>query len=219
MHRILDRAFFARDARNVARDLLGTLLVHRLDGQELIVRITETEAYVGPEDLASHARGGRMTQRNRVMFGEAGHVYVFLIYGMYHCFNITAGVVHRPEAVLLRAGEAVDGIETMLARRKLMGKAMSEQRRSREIASGPGRLCQALGLDLTHNGLDLTAETLSHPVFIARDGFSVKPEDIEADARIGIDYAGEFREKPWRYYLKTNHTVSITKEKRERSRK
>lgn len=219
MHRIEDRAFFARDARDVAKDLLGLLLVHRTGAGELILRITETEAYLGPEDLASHARGGRMTKRNRIMFGEAGHVYMFLIYGMYHCFNITAGEAGRPEAVLVRAGEAVAGTETMLSRRRLEGRAMSQQRRVREIASGPGKLAQALGLDLLHNGLDLLSQDPSPALFIARDSFSAGRADIEADVRIGIDYAGDYRDKPWRYYLKHSPTVSITRQQRERSGK
>ena len=214
MHRIQDRAFYARDARKVAKDLLGSLLVRRVDGEKLILRITETECYLGPEDLASHARGGRITERNRVMFGDAGHVYMFLIYGMHHCFNITAGVPGKPEAVLIRSGEAVLGTHSMMERRGLGEKQLSEKRKFREIASGPGKLSQALGLTMEQNGLDLTDEWDSQMITLAQDGFAADPSRIQADARIGIDYAGEFRDKPWRYYLKENDTVSITKEKR-----
>lgn len=211
MYRLSDRSFFAQDALALSKALLGKLIVHDTKGQRLALRITETEAYLGSEDLASHSAGGRPTRRNRIMFGEAGFIYMFLIYGRYYCFNITANGKDRPEAVLIRAGEPVLGTLVMLRNRGLDGRTGSPSKLERSIADGPGKLSMALGLDLAHYGLDLTGA--GSELFIARDDFLVKEEEIISDVRIGIDYAGDYRDKPWRFYLK-DHAVSLTKEKR-----
>ncbi|HLJ11760.1 MAG TPA: DNA-3-methyladenine glycosylase, partial [Planctomycetaceae bacterium] len=135
----LSRAFFDRPAIELARALVGTILVHRVRGKDLRARILETEAYVGPHDLACHASKGR-TKRTEVMFGPAGHAYVYLIYGMYDMFNIVAAASGDAQAVLIRSGLALDGWTADL--------------------SGPGKFARALKITRTHNGLDLTGEKL-----------------------------------------------------------
>ncbi len=208
--RLNQPAFFDQNAVTLARALLGKLLVHERAGVRLVLRITETEAYMGSLDLASHSRGGRMTRRNRIMFEGGGRVYMFLIYGLYHCFNITANAAGHHEAVLIRAGEPVEGIAAMQTNRSgQVGKPAPDK-----LANGPGKLCQAMALDQSHYGCDLTDEDAV--VYLADDGFTVSDDQIQADARVGIDYAGKDRDKPWRFYLKDHPTVSLTRSQRLR---
>lgn len=215
MYRIYDRAFFEQDAVSLSRSLLGKLIVRTAGEQSLVLRITETEAYMGAPDLASHSRNGRMTRRNQIMFQGPGLVYMFLIYGVYYCFNITANEPGKHEAVLIRAGTPVAGLKQMIENRSLGPSPKSSAQRIKEIASGPGKLCQALGLDLTQYGLDLTDPSRDE-LYIADDGFAVREEDIIEDARIGIDYAGKDKDRPWRFYLKDEPTVSLTRDQRLR---
>jgi DNA-3-methyladenine glycosylase len=202
MSDVLPRSFYDRDAIDVARDLLGKTLVRELDGERLSARIVETEAYVGPHDLACHASKG-MTARNQVMFGEPGHAYVYFIYGMYYCLNLVTGRSGYPAAVLIRACEPLDGIETM---RRLRKKAKKDL----DLTSGPGKLCIAMGIDRTLNGADVCTKK---GLFV-EDAPSVN--DIVSSSRIGVDYAGEYKDKPWRFYIKNNPYVSITAEKAEK---
>ena len=185
----LTREFYTRDSLTVARELLGKVLVHRLDGETLAGRIVEAEAYQGPEDWAAHSYGGRRTARTEVMFGPGGFAYVYLIYGMHCCMNVVASTQGRPQAVLLRAVEPAP----------LWGSLRRE-------ASGPGKLCQALAITRDCYGLDLCGETL----YLLDDG--CRPDPVAQSRRIGIDYAGEAREYPWRFYLKGNPHVSGGKE-------
>ena len=164
--RTLPRAFYRRPAVQVARDLLGKHLVHRVEGVTLAGRIVETEAYLGPEDLACHAAKGK-TARTAIMFGPPGHAYVYLIYGMYHCFNVVCEREGFPAAVLVRAIEPESPGE---------GKT-----------DGPGKLCRALRITRADNGLDLLGDVLA---IEDRGGPTVEPV---ATPRIGIDYAGP----PW----------------------
>jgi DNA-3-methyladenine glycosylase len=199
MSDVLPRSFYDRDAIGVARDLLGKTLVRELGGERLSARIVETEAYVGPHDLACHASKG-MTDRNRVMFGEPGHAYVYFIYGMYYCLNLVTGHAGYPAAVLIRACEPLEGIEVM---RRLRKKAKKDL----DLMSGPGKLCIALGIDRALNGADVCD---GRGLFVL-DAPPVK--GIVSCKRIGVDYAGEYRDKPWRFYIKNNPFVSITKER------
>ena len=199
MSDVLPRSFYDRDAIDVARDLLGKTLVRELDGERLSARIVETEAYVGPHDLACHASKG-MTARNQVMFGEPGHAYVYFIYGMYYCLNLVTGRSGYPAAVLIRACEPLDGIETMRLLRKKAKKDL-------DLTSGPGKLCIALDIDRTLNGADVCD---GKELFV-EDAPPV--DDIVSCKRIGVDYAGEYKDKPWRFYIKDNPYVSLTAEK------
>ena len=169
----LDTSFYARPTLQVARALLGQLLVMG----SRVGRIVETEGYVGPRDLACHTSKGR-TARNEVMFGPPGHAYVFLVYGMHWCFNVTTG---RGAAVLIRALEPVKGFERR--------------------ADGPGRLTAALGITRAHNGLKLDAP----PLWLAR---GEKVKRIARGPRIGVDYAKEWAAKPYRFWERDNPHVS-----------
>jgi DNA-3-methyladenine glycosylase len=161
--------------------------------------IVETESYRGPEDRAAHSSGGRRTARNEVMFGQKGHAYVYFIYGLYHCFNVTAGeVLGKPEAVLVRALEPVVGEEFMAKRRgAIKGKAVN-------LTNGPSKLCMAMGISKLQNTTDLTAP----PLYI-EDASSVSEENIVEATRVGIDYAGDWKNKCWRFYIKGNMYVSV----------
>ena len=195
---ILQRTFYQRDILEVSRDLLGKILVHQTGEGVTAGKIVETEAYCGPEDRAAHSYGGRKTPRNAIMFGEKGHAYVYLIYGMYYCVNMTVGnVVGKPEAVLIRALEPVEGLDLMAKRRgNPKGKAQI-------LTNGPGRLCMALGITKAQYGADLTVSP-----FYIKDAEPVLSQDIVETARVGIDYAGEWVGKPWRFYIKGNSYVS-----------
>ena len=178
----LPRDFYRQDTLTLARALIGMHLVHRIDGVRRIGRIVETEAYLGPEDRAAHSSRGR-TARTEVMFGPPGHAYVYLIYGMWHCLNVVSGEAGVPHAVLLRALAPVSSLT--------------------DRASGPGLLCRALGIDRRANGLDLTGATL----WIERPR-APQPVRIGRSARIGIDYAGEWAARPWRFFDRDAPEVS-----------
>jgi DNA-3-methyladenine glycosylase len=180
--RIRDRAWFNRPAIEVARDLVGSLLVHDAPEGRVVGRLVEVEAYLGPEDLAAHSSRGR-TARNAVMFGPPGHLYVYLVYGLHHCANVVCGPDGKPEAVLLRAAEVREGHALAAARR---GGA-----RDARLASGPGNLGAAFGLDRSHDGLDL----VEGPVWIGRGH---APRRIARRPRIGVDYAGDWARQPLR---------------------
>ena len=179
----LPRTFYARDALSVARDLLGMQLVIRQPTGLKVGRIVETEAYLGPQDLAAHSAGGRRTARTEVMYGPAGHAYVYLIYGIWNCLNVVAGAPGVPHAVLLRAVEPVAGIQSP--------------------SWGPGLLCRALGIDRTYNGADLRGRELW-----IRAPRRPRPLRIATATRIGVDYAGAWAQRPWRFFDRDSPYVS-----------
>ena len=194
----LGREFYTRaDVLRVARELLGKRLVVAAPGGERLAGvIVETEAYAGPEDKASHAYGNRRTRRTETMFAEGGTAYVYFIYGMYHQLNVVTNRADVPHAVLLRALEPVEGVELMRENRPVA--------RDLDLTSGPGKLCRALRVDLSFDGEDLTGRR----IWIEDAGARVKPNEIASGARVGIDYAAEYAEKPWRFWLKGNPYVS-----------
>ena len=193
----LPREFYTRpDVLEVACDLLGkTLVVPNSKGRRVAGIIVETEAYRGPEDRASHAYGGRRTNRTETMYGLGGTAYVYFVYGMYNQFNVVTNVENIPHAILVRALEPVEGLDIMRRRRK--------GRSEYELTSGPGRLCIALGID---RGLD-KADLLGDRVWI-ESGISISPREIARGPRIGIDYAEKWVMKPWRFWIKDNPFVS-----------
>jgi len=180
--RITDRRWFDRPALDVAHDLLGCVLVHDTPEGRVAGRLVEVEAYQGPEDLAAHSARGR-TPRNAVMFGPAGHLYVYLVYGLHHCANVVCGPGDKPEAVLLRAAAIIEGRDVATARRGDVPPA--------RLASGPGNLGAAFGLDRTSNGIDL----VGGPVWINR---GPAPRRIARRPRVGVDYAGPWAATPLR---------------------
>jgi DNA-3-methyladenine glycosylase len=180
----LARSFYARDALAVARDLLGLYLVHQDGRQRRIGRIVETEAYRGPRDLAAHSARGRRTARTEVMFGAPGHAYVYLIYGFWNCLNVVTATVGVPHAVLLRALEPVANLK--------------------HGTWGPGLLSRAMGIDRSLNGADLCAERL----WIERPRGERRAVRIGRSTRIGVEYSGEWAQRPWRFFDRDSAYVS-----------
>lgn len=203
--RPLPRSVYRRDAEALAPDLLGRYLVRRIDGRRLVLRLTEVEAYLGRDDPASHAYRGE-TRRNRAMFGDGGHAYVYFVYGMHFCMNVVAATRGRPHAVLLRAGEAVEGEAEMVERRGLKPRW-----RPRDLAGGPGRLCRALGIDRELDGRSLLRGEL-----VLAEGQPPDPTEIVRGPRIGVDYAGEAAEWPLRFALAESPAISRPFSSRER---
>jgi DNA-3-methyladenine glycosylase len=196
--RKLPREFYTRpNVLAVARELLGqVLVVPAADGARVSGLIVETEAYRGPEDRASHAYGGRRTGRTETMYQVGGTAYVYFVYGMYHQFNVVTNVTQVPHAVLVRALEPIEGIELMRSRRPGHADA--------DLTNGPGKLCVALGIDRTLDGADL----LGDRVWIEEGEGPVPRSSISCGPRIGIDYAGEWAMKPWRFWLRGHPSVS-----------
>lgn len=174
-NRILPRFYFNRPTVQVARFLIGKYLVRVIEGRSVAGRIVDVEAYVGPQDKACHASKGR-TQRTDVMFGQAGVAYVYLIYGMYHCLNVVTEREEFPSAVLIRAIE-LDG----------------------ELIDGPGRLCRALQIDRSLNLADLTT---GEALWFEDRGVVMKRGEVGAHPRVGVDYAGAWAKKLWRFRLR-----------------
>lgn len=196
---ILPRQFYRRDAITVSKELLGKILVHKSSIGTTAGKIVETEAYLGPEDQAAHSSGGRRTARNEVMFRHKGYAYVYFIYGLYHCFNVTAGnVPGKPEAVLIRALEPVAGEQIMAKRR---GPKIRNQV---NLTNGPSKLCMAMDITRSHNATNLT-----FPPLYIKDALPIPQKDIVEKMRIGVDYAGEWKNKPWRFYIRGNAFVSV----------
>ncbi|MDY7227462.1 DNA-3-methyladenine glycosylase [Hyalangium rubrum] len=181
----LPESFFARPTLTVARELLGThLILEEEGGARRVGRIVETEAYIGEHDLACHAAKGR-TPRTEVMFGPAGRAYVYLIYGMHHCFNVVTEAPGVGAAVLVRAVEPVEGLPP--------------ERRT----DGPGRLCSAFGITLAHNRLELQSSAL-----YLTAGQPVEEGRVARGPRIGVDYAGAWAAEPFRFWVKDSRHVS-----------
>ena len=196
-HAKLPREFYLRtNVLTVAKDLLGKLLVVRgPNGERVSGKIVEVEAYRGPEDRASHAFGGRRTKRTETMYGNGGVAYVYFVYGMYYQFNVVSNVMDTPHAILVRALEPVEGIELMRERRQTHS--------DRNLTSGPGKLCIAMGIDRQLDNADL----LGDQVWI-EDFEAISPRRIARGPRVGIDYAQEWIEKPWRFWIRDNSYVS-----------
>ena len=193
----LSSRFYRRDTATVARELLGMRLSRRLaDGRVCTGTIVETEAYLGLTDKACHTFGGRRTARTEAMYGAGGRAYVYLIYGMYYCLNAVTKNPGEPEAVLIRAVQA--DVQDEAAWQEKYPRLKAQQ-----WLSGPGRLCRALAIDKTHDGLSLQSDAL----WIAQ-GSDAAPADIVAAPRVGVDYAGEAAQWPLRFYVGGSPAVS-----------
>ena len=198
---VIDRGFFARATLGVARDLLGQRLVRQVNGQRLSGIIVETEAYIGPEDSASHASKGR-TPRNDVMYGPPGQTYVYLIYGMHYMLNLITEEEGFPAAVLIRAIEPQEGLEAMQRNRQ---KRDRRPPKVGQLTNGPGKLSQALQVDKTLHDWDAT---LGQELWL-EDGQVFAEASVARGPRVGIDYAApQDRAAPWRFYIRDNRFVS-----------
>lgn len=199
----LTEAFYNRDTLQVARDLLGKYLVHIWEGMPLAVRICETEAYIGRLDKACHAYGYRKTPRTKTLFAPPGTAYIYLIYGMYHCLNCVTEPEGEPCAVLIRGGEARWNGEQIAENR--FGKPLSQMSayQRKNFLNGPGKLCQGLALTQRENGCSLMGDTLFLCDTLDDAGLPCPPEKpftMQCGKRIGIGYAEEAAEFPWRFW-------------------
>ncbi len=185
MRRRLTRKFYQQPTLKVAQGLLGKYIIRQWRGKRIEGKIVETEAYIGPQDRASHAFRGKVTPRNKAVYLLGGHIYIYLVYGMYWQLNISTFLKGKPECVLIRA------LEPTFEKEK--------------IANGPGKLCRYLKLNKSFYGEDLVK---SKRIWLEDRGSSIQKNSIVQAERIGIDYAQEWAKKPWRFYLKGNIFVS-----------
>jgi DNA-3-methyladenine glycosylase len=194
----LDKTYYSnQDVLFLAKDLLGKVLVTRVNGATTSGIITETEAYAGVGDKASHAYGGRRTNRTEIMYQQGGVSYVYLCYGIHYLFNVVTSLKDEPHAVLIRAVEP------------LTGKDIIEMRRNRSVdkasvSSGPGSVSKTLGIDLGLNSKDLTG----NEIWVEDHGLRYDDSEIAATPRVGVDYAGDHALLPWRFFVKNNKYVS-----------
>lgn len=189
---VLRRAFYQRPTEEVARDLLGKLLVRQTRDGTVTLRVNEVEAYLGPGDLACHTAGGRRTPRVESMWGDAGHAYVYLIYGMHHCLNAVTVGNGAGQAVLIRGASLIKGDDLVRGRR---GPRVPR----RDLVNGPGKLCQALHVDRAQDGIDLCDERSG--LWFGDDGTVVGDQEVRCTARIGISPAGDAAEWPLRFVI------------------
>jgi DNA-3-methyladenine glycosylase len=195
--RKLPRSFYLDDTVSVARALLGCVLWRRIGDVLLAARIVETEAYLGANDLASHARKGLRSARNESMYLPGGHAYVYFTYGMHWCMNVVTQEADTAEAVLLRAAAPLRGVEWIRERRP-------KAKRDTELMNGPGKLCAALAIDKALDGIALNSDVL----FLTRRDIAVDDADIAVSPRVGVDNAGDAAHWPLRFYLRASRHVS-----------
>ena len=195
---MLQEDFYKRkDVVKIAKDLLGKIIVTNFDEQLTAARITETEAYNGIVDKASHAYNNRRTKRTEIMYAEGGAAYVYLCYGIHHLFNVVTNIKDTPHAVLIRAAEPLFGVETMLLR-------TNKKKPDATLTSGPGNISKALGIFTHHTGKDLQSENF----FIAADAYHLTKNKIIATPRIGVDFAAEDALLPYRFFIRDSVYVS-----------
>ena len=188
--KILKKSFYSQPTEKVAKELLGKFLCRKIDNKLYVGKIVETEAYLGKKDLACHTSKG-MTERNKIMFGPAGHAYIYFIYGMYHCLNVVTEEENNPCAVLIRALES-DPVETQHCCV------------STKLLNGPAKLCREFEIDKKLNGHDLT---IGKELWI-ENGEKIKSNQIKKSKRVGVDYAGIWKDRLLRFYIKDNEFVS-----------
>ncbi|MBE3555618.1 MAG: DNA-3-methyladenine glycosylase [Firmicutes bacterium] len=225
-YRLVPPSFYNRPALELAPCLLGSLLVHETTEGITAGIVVETEAYAGPEDRAAHSFADRRSERTAIMYDTPGKAYIFAIYGMYWCCNVVAGPGRKPEAVLIRALQPTEGIDLMRARRShraqlhsIATKPPEESASSplaktrtlsdQQLTSGPGRLCQAMGIDQQCYGLAFFDP--ASPLHLYAPQESLSSAAIATGPRIGIAYAGAWATKPWRFWIKGNPYVSASK--------
>lgn len=190
--------FYNQNTLKIAQDLLGKFLIRKYRSKIYKGKIVETEGYCGFKDRASHASRG-ITDRNKIMFGQGGYVYIYMIYGMYYCLNVVTEKKDFPAAVLIRAAEPVENIEDLDK-----NKAGTKSASINLLTNGPGKLCRAFKINKTLNGKSL----MGNKIWIEDQGIKIKKKDIIRAKRIGVDYAGKCKDYLWRFYIKGNRFVS-----------
>lgn len=201
--RKLPREFYNRTSIDIAKDLLGKYLVHVVDGVEIVGKVVETEAYMGPSDKAAHSFNNRRTKRTEVMFGPPGFAYVFAIYGMHFCMNVVTAEVDNPQAVLIRALEPIAGLKKMAELRYKKELSNCNKREIVGLTNGPGKLCKSMDITRINDGDDLCGDRLYIIESMTEQQFQVVPT-----TRININYAEEAIHYPWRFYIQGNKYVS-----------
>ncbi len=192
----LTEDFFTRDALTVGRELIGKYLVREIDNEKIIVKITETESYLGDIDKACHAYGGKITDRTKTFYMNGSTIYVYLIYGMYYCFNIITDTTNKPSAVLIRGAEPVENIEKLsLLRYNKPYKELTVYQK-KNFLNGPGKLCKGLNIDKSFNEKSI----LSNYIYIL-DNKDFDTSLVKTGKRINIDYAEEAKDFLWRFYI------------------
>lgn len=202
MSKKLHRNFYGKDTILVAKNLLGKVLVHEINGKKLSGKIVETEAYKGITDKAAHAYKNRYTKRTEALYGPCGFSYVFMIYGMYYCFNAVTESEGIPEGVLIRALEPLTCLEDMSLNRYKKEYNLLNKSQIKNLTNGPGKLCKALLIDKSQNKNDLCKSDL----YI--EDSNTEDFNIKSSKRIGVDYAKEAADYPWRFYIENNPYVS-----------
>lgn len=203
MYKKLSRNFYRKNAKILAKDLLGKYLFHNIKNDILVGKIVETEAYMGYHDKGAHTYKGRRTKRTEAMYGEPGHAYIYLIYGMYDCINVVAAAKDIGQAVLIRALEPIMGQETMSSNRYSQPLKDLNTKQLKNLTNGPGKLCRAFGITRELYYEDFTGDNL----YICEKKNDGEFEIIESK-RVGIDYAEEAKDYLWRFYIKNNVYVS-----------
>ena len=193
----LKRDFYIRPTLEVARELLGCILIHHTADGVTAGKIVEVEAYIGPDDAAAHSYNNRPSTRTMIQYGIGGHAYIYLIYGMHYCMNVVTGEKGKPESILIRALEPTMGIAYMKQRR--------HTEKTGNLCNGPGKLCAALKIDKTCYGEDLCGNKL----YIVQEGKPLSRDDIIADKRINVAYAGKAKDYEWRFLIRNNPFVSV----------
>lgn len=191
----LNRSFYDRDARIVAEDLIGKILVRKYDDKIIKARITETEAYIAEIDKASHGYGGKITPRTKIMFGPPGYTYVYFIYGMYYCLNFVTEGEGTCSAVLIRGADPLENIQEICINRYNKTLENLSKIQIKNLTNGPGKLCNAFKITKEQNGMNLTGDE----IYVEDDGFT--DFYVEKTKRINIDYAEEAKDFLWRYIL------------------
>jgi len=197
--KILTREFYKRNVVTVSRELLGKIIIRRYDDKVIKCRIVETEAYAGIEDKGCHSYNGKKTEKNKTMYLDGGHAYVYCIHGSF-CLNLTASNEGDPSAALIRAVEVIEGYDTVVANRNTKKNSIT----GKELTNGPGKLCAAMKIDKTLNGHDITQ---FGELYLIEE--NTPPFEVVVTKRINIDYAQEYIHKPWRFCVKNNIYVSV----------
>lgn len=189
--------FYQKDAVQAAKDLLGKIIVRKYNGKTIKAKIVETEAYSGVEDKASHAYNNKKTKRTAPMFKQGGHSYIYLIYGMHYCLNVVTATEDNPHAVLIRAVEPIKGLKYIKENRKIKSSKIQD------LTNGPGKLSQALKIDKSLNGCNLVESKSLYIIESQKEKFK-----FDSSPRINIDYAAEYKDKEWRFFIKKNNYLS-----------
>lgn len=211
---ILDRNFFRQDGIELAKSILGKYLIRKYEDKEIVTRIVETEAYMGVNDKGAHVYNNKKTQRTWPLYLDGGHIYVYLIYGMYYCLNLSANIEENPQCVLIRAVEPINNLDEISYNRYKKEYESLTNYQKKNITNGPGKLCMALRIDKNLNGKDILGNDLTIKDYYYDGTNKVtcsKDFKVVSSKRINIDYAEEAKDYLWRFYVDNNKYVSVNK--------